>query len=100
MVVLDALAYGVPVICTQGTPWKLIEERKCGWWIAPNSSRALVEALVTGMHEDDISSELRRRNARMLASEFSWTAVTDQMIKEYHSSTDNMKNKVCRNPEK
>lgn len=33
IVVAEALAVGVPVITTQGTPWEDLEIYKCGWWI-------------------------------------------------------------------
>lgn len=33
IVVAEALAVGVPVITTQGTPWEDLETYKCGWWI-------------------------------------------------------------------
>lgn len=36
LIVAEALASGTPVLTTTGTPWKSIEERKCGWWIDAN----------------------------------------------------------------
>jgi glycosyltransferase involved in cell wall biosynthesis len=33
IVVAEALAVGVPVITTKGTPWKDLETYQCGWWI-------------------------------------------------------------------
>jgi glycosyltransferase involved in cell wall biosynthesis len=33
IVVAEALAVGVPVITTQGTPWEDLEQFRCGWWI-------------------------------------------------------------------
>ncbi|MEZ7498682.1 glycosyltransferase [Flavobacterium sp. Arc3] len=33
IVVAEALAVGVPVITTQGTPWEDLEVHHCGWWI-------------------------------------------------------------------
>lgn len=33
IVVAEALAVGVPVITTQGTPWEDLERYQCGWWI-------------------------------------------------------------------
>jgi glycosyltransferase involved in cell wall biosynthesis len=33
IVVAEALAVGVPVITTQGTPWEDLEANQCGWWI-------------------------------------------------------------------
>lgn len=33
IVVAEALACGTPVITTQGTPWKELEDHACGWYI-------------------------------------------------------------------
>lgn len=33
IVVAEALAIGVPVVTTQGTPWEDLEIHECGWWI-------------------------------------------------------------------
>lgn len=33
IVVAEALAVGVPVITTKGTPWQDLEMHNCGWWI-------------------------------------------------------------------
>ncbi|MDR3651550.1 MAG: glycosyltransferase [Paludibacter sp.] len=47
-VVPEALATGLPVITTTGTPWQELETFKCGWWIdlnVANLTRALTEAV-------------------------------------------------------
>lgn len=44
MVVLDALATGVPVITTQGTPWQDLIIWRCGWWVEP-STNGIMQAL-------------------------------------------------------
>lgn len=33
IVVAEALAVGVPVVTTQGTPWEDLRIHQCGWWI-------------------------------------------------------------------
>lgn len=33
IVVAEALAVGIPVLTTQGTPWEDLEKHQCGWWI-------------------------------------------------------------------
>ena len=33
IVIAEALAAGVPVITTKGTPWEDLRTRQCGWWI-------------------------------------------------------------------
>jgi len=32
-VVLEGLVRGIPCIATKGSPWKDLEDNKCGWWI-------------------------------------------------------------------
>ncbi|MFA5517623.1 MAG: glycosyltransferase [Spirochaetota bacterium] len=45
MVVLDALAAGVPVITTQATPWEQLVNLQCGWW-----TDATIEGLVNALN--------------------------------------------------
>lgn len=33
IVVAEALAVGVPVLTTQGTPWEDLQTHDCGWWV-------------------------------------------------------------------
>lgn len=33
LVVAEAMARGVPVIASEGTPWPILTERGCGWWV-------------------------------------------------------------------
>ena len=44
MVVAEALASGMPVIASRGTPWARLEEEGCGLWLE-NSPAALAQAL-------------------------------------------------------
>jgi glycosyltransferase involved in cell wall biosynthesis len=50
IVVAEALAVGVPVITTKGTPWEDLESYQCGWWIelsVSNLKRSLEEVMQT-----------------------------------------------------
>ena len=44
IVVAEALWAGVPVITTKGTPWKDLEDHKCGWWIDLPSAEVKVNS--------------------------------------------------------
>lgn len=44
IVVAEALAAGAPVLTTTATPWRLLEQEGCGWWIPPGLE-ALTAAL-------------------------------------------------------
>ena len=39
IVVIEALARGVPVITTKSTPWDELEINNCGWWIDRNEDK-------------------------------------------------------------
>lgn len=83
MVVLDALAYGVPVICTRGTPWKAITEHECGWWIEPNSAVSIANAIRQGMEMSDEDRSRLGNSARKLSESFDWKKVTQIMLDVY-----------------
>ena len=83
-VVLDALAFGVPVICTKGTPWGCIEREKCGWWVEPNSSAALYEALksATSLPRDELQ-EMGRRGIAVAQRDYSWGMISKTLLEGY-----------------
>ena len=84
LVVLDALAYGLPVICTKGTPWKCIAENGCGWWIDSNSSYALSSALKEAFGRHPVDFPEMGGKARELAEKFSWANVSRMLLQAYH----------------
>lgn len=48
MAIAEALAHGLPVVTTTGTPWSNLASVNAGWWVAPTESAiaaALEEAL-------------------------------------------------------
>lgn len=54
IVVAEALAVGVPVLTTTGTPWKDLETYNCGWWIdlsVANLEKTIKEVLNTPLNE-------------------------------------------------
>lgn len=61
LVVAEALASGLPVLTTRGTPWQILSSERCGWWTdtGPDAlSEALQKATATPI------SELRAMGAR------------------------------------
>lgn len=100
IVVAEALAAGVPVITTKGTPWSelmgtgdqlsVIGDRlsvaaggRCGWWIDIG-----VEPLVEALREAVGLSEAERRalgenGRRLVEAGYTWPAITQQMKQAY-----------------
>ena len=83
IVVAEALWAGVPVITTRGTPWKDLEEHKCGWWI-DIGVESLADALAVAMSHDD--AQLREMGARgrsLVEEKYTWDAAVNAMVKGY-----------------
>jgi glycosyltransferase involved in cell wall biosynthesis len=78
LVVAEALARGVPVITTTGTPWSQLPARGCGWWIPPGA-----EPLATALREavamrPDTLAAMGRRGWDYARSELTWDRVAMQ----------------------
>lgn len=83
MVVPEALMAGVPVIASNGTPWKSLEHNKCGWWINPSIEdikKTISDALNLSEH-DRINMGERGRN--MVKSTFGSDKIANQMKELY-----------------
>jgi len=77
--VAEALAAGLPVITTTGTPWSELRERRCGWYVEPTA-----DALAVALREavgltDSERFEMGRRGAVWARERFSWPAVASEL---------------------
>lgn len=83
VVVAEALAHGVPVIASKGTPWAELEEHNCGWWVDIG-----VEPLAKALKEaTDLTPEERhamgQRGRRLVAQNYSWDKIGKDMLSVY-----------------
>jgi len=84
IVVAEALAAGVPVITTTGTPWKEVATHGCGWWVEPD-----VDALQGALNEavqcsDEERAAMGARGRVLVKERYSWQRVGKQMKATYH----------------
>lgn len=83
IVVAEALACGVPVITTKGTPWEELNSRDAGWWIDIGVD-PLVKAMENALVLSDSQLQEIGKNGRLLVEEkYSIQAVAAQMLKLY-----------------
>lgn len=82
MVVAEALAHGVPVIASRGTPWAEIEEKRCGLWV-DNSSESLAQAIVQVRAME--LSEMGKRGRDWMKTIYDWNAIAGSMRNIYRS---------------
>lgn len=80
MVIAEALAHGVPVIASRGTPWRAVVRRGCGLWVE-NDPDSLAKA-VKDMCGFDLE-QMGRRGRQWMQESFSWEAAAARMHDVY-----------------
>lgn len=84
IVVAEALAAGLPVITTTGTPWQDLERCGCGWWVKPEVSeirKALNEALAL---TDEERWAMGKKGRELVKDQYSWKSIGAQMKSNYY----------------
>jgi glycosyltransferase involved in cell wall biosynthesis len=82
IVVAEALARGIPVIASHGTPWQRLEEMRCGLWV-DNTSESLSQAMNAAASLPLV--EMGSRGREWMGREFSWQTIAGQMAAQYRS---------------
>lgn len=88
IVVAEALAAGVPVITTTGTPWRELVTHECGWWVDPETEaigQALSEAVQV---TDETRRAMGQRGRQLVEDRYSWRGVAEQMVATYRWLAD------------
>ena len=74
----------LPVITTQGAPWKGLIDKNAGWWIKPNDEDALVFTLREAMSTPiNVLQEMGKRGKEWMQAEFSWDTIVQKYIETY-----------------
>jgi glycosyltransferase involved in cell wall biosynthesis len=83
IVVAEALAAGLPVITTTGTPWEDLNKYNCGWWVEP-SELGLCSAIEQALElPQDQLIEMGKRGRRLVEEKYSWKVIGDKTINSY-----------------
>jgi len=81
--VAEAMAAGLPVIATVGTPWQMLPVERCGWWVPP-TPEGLAAALRELTADDETTLQAMGTRARAYAaSAFDWTSIGQDMADCY-----------------
>lgn len=93
LTVAESLILGVPVIASEGAPWKDLEKYKCGYWI-PIGVPALVDGLRRFLLLDErCSIDMGLRGRAWMQREFSWSSKAADTILLYKWSGKFIQNK-------
>ena len=83
IVVAEAMAAGLPVIATVGTPWQMLPVERCGWWVHP-TPEALAGAIRELTAADAPTLWTMGTRARAFASvAFDWKTIGREMADCY-----------------
>jgi glycosyltransferase involved in cell wall biosynthesis len=87
MAIGEALAHGLPVIATHGTPWQVIESEGCGWW-CPTTAEGLAAALEPATASSaETLREMGARARALVERNFSWHQVALDFAALYRELT-------------
>ena len=83
-VITEALSKGVPIIATKGSPWQIVEDYHCGWWIN-NDQQTITNTM---MEAKSVSSDDRiimgLNGRRLVEKEFSVNVLGSKMKHLYN----------------
>lgn len=81
--VIDAMAHGKPVITGTKTPWKVVADRGCGWWV-DNDVGTLSKAMGEMMRLSDAErAKMGERGRKLVEEKYTWEAVAKSIKEEY-----------------
>ena len=86
MAVAEALAHAVPVLTTTGTPWSMVQEAGCGWWVPPTVN-GLADGLrhATSLDREELFS-MGEKGRSLVSKEFGWKRIANLMLSTYEEA--------------
>lgn len=81
--IAEAMAHGLPVITTTGTPWPVLKSTGIGWWVEPTAAdigQAVVEA--TGMSKQELADR-GVQSSQHVRSRYAWDQIGKAMMAHY-----------------
>ncbi len=82
MVVVEALAAGVPTVVTRNSPWQKMETARCGYW-TEHEPQAIVAALLEVLTHPEMAASMGERAQQLVKSEFLWSSIAAGMTQQY-----------------
>ncbi len=82
-VVLEALASGIPVAASVGTPWQILEEKNFGSWLPWEKEQWRDAIISTYNNEHFYSAEFKKKAHTWVQDEFNWPVIANHYLKTY-----------------
>ncbi|HUE89993.1 MAG TPA: glycosyltransferase [Vicinamibacterales bacterium] len=82
LVVAESLAAGTPPVVTRTCPWALLEEERCGRWVAQTAA-AMSDAVAESLASPSIRAQRSMRAREVAARHFAWPPIARQFASCY-----------------
>jgi len=85
IVVAEALAVGVPVITTTGTPWEDLESYNCGWWIDLSAENLISTLSIVFNMPLSILETMGNNGINLVKEKYDIQAIGKNMVELYNN---------------
>jgi glycosyltransferase involved in cell wall biosynthesis len=83
VVIPEALAVGVPVLATRGSPWPALLTHGCGWW-TEICQQGIHEALLDAIQSSpEHLEEMGRKGRALISAEYTWSRIAPRTLLVY-----------------
>lgn len=81
--VIDAMAHGRAALTSTKTPWKIVADRGCGWWV-DNGVESLARTIerIMNLTEDELRA-MGDKGRKLVEEEYQWSVVAKRMAQGY-----------------
>lgn len=81
--VIDAMAHGRAALTSTKTPWKIVADRGCGWWV-DNGVESLARTIerIMNLTEDELRA-MGEQGRKLVEEEYQWPVVAKRMAQGY-----------------
>ena len=85
MTVVEAMAYGIPVVVTRTCPGSQVAEVGAGRWV-PQTAAAVASAIGEILNDRQLAASMAAAGRRLVEDRYTWRAIGSAMAQHYRSS--------------
>ena len=82
IVVAESLIAGTPVIVSQNTPWKVVEDVGAGFWLELDAE-VFAERAASLLADPDRARSMGRNGQKLVSEHYDWSAIADELCQFY-----------------
>ncbi len=83
IVIAEAMASGVPVLTSTGTPWKILHDSAMGWWVDPNAEAIAVALRDATTRSQSSLAEMGFRASEYVRRVYTWKETATRLSEFY-----------------